>query len=299
MELRNLSLFFSAAKLGSISKAAIAARVSQPTVTYSIRNLEKEIGAQLFFRGKRPFHLTPAGQSLLSSIEPHVQSIEQFFVATDWMEDATKLLTIVAGPQVVAHFLPPVIRSYLSEFPESKLRVIQKVRLELDNTVLSGQADIGIDMNPPRSLGLKFQRIARVDRVIITPLGHPLKREKNITFAKLAKCPIIVHGDDGNPTNKALLDGFSRQGLQYNTVVELDNFDAIKRYVEVGAGIAVVPEMAIVDDDHIRIGVLPTQLLGKPLEIGLVTVNDKPQSARAQRFMAIVYENASAFTRNG
>ena len=173
MELRELRSFCSAAKLRSISRAAEQLGIGQPTVTTHIKKLEAEMGTVLFDRVKRPIQLTPAGATLAELATPLVEGIDSLAAKTALAEEEGPI-HLAATHDIIPHSLLRVVRVFLARYPHFHLRIRSGVREDVVKMVAGGEVDIGIIPGPERAVDLEFEPLFGYERVLITPLDHPL-----------------------------------------------------------------------------------------------------------------------------
>jgi DNA-binding transcriptional LysR family regulator len=284
MELRELRSFCTAAKLRSISKAAQELGLGQPTVTTHIKKLEEELGMVLFDRVKRPIQLTLAGERLSEIATPLVEGIDSLASMTSMAEERGPVY-IASTPDIIPHTLIRVVRVFLERYPQVHLRIRSGTRTEVLQMVEDGDVDLSVVQHPERSEGLDFEGLFLYERVLITPPGHQLTKEPLRSVEQIARWPLILMGR-GTYTRTVLEEEFRRRGLDYDVIVELDSMDMIKRYVELGMGIAVGPRLAIEPEDMKRLGVISLANLLPVEQAGIVTLRGKTKSTPTQNFIA-------------
>ncbi|MFQ5872725.1 MAG: LysR family transcriptional regulator [Dehalococcoidia bacterium] len=284
MELRELRSFCTAARLRSISKAAEHLGIGQPTVTTHIKGLEEELGKVLFDRVKRPIQLTLAGAKLSELATPLVDGIDSLAARTA-KEESEGPVSLASTHEVIPHTLLRVVKAFRSAYPHVRLRIRSGNRREVLQMVENLEVEIGIVPGPERGTAFEFEGLFRYERVLITPLGHPLLKTPLSSLEQIAQWPLILMGP--RTTTRAMLEaGFRRQGLSYDIVVELDSMDMIKRYVSLGMGISVGPHLAIEPDDLKELGTISLATLLPVEQAGVVTLRGKTLSAPARNFIA-------------
>ena len=286
MELRELRSFCTAARVHSISKAAVELGLGQPTVTTHIKKLEEELGMVLFDRVKRPIQLTLAGDRLAASATPLAEVRDS--LATMTSEAAEERRGPLASPP--ASTSPPPLRLarvFLSPFPPCSPQIRSGTREEVLHMVQDGDVDLGVVQHPEKSYGLEFQGLFLYERVLITPLDHPLLDEPLTSLDQIVRYPLILMGR-GTHTRTILEEQFRRKGLEYDIIVELDSMDMIKRYVALGMGISVGPRLAIDPEDRKTVGVISLANLLPVEQAGIVTLPGKTVSSPTRNFMSVM-----------
>ena len=286
MELRELRSFCTAAKAGGISKAALELGLGQPTVTTHIRKLEEEMGSALFDRSKRPIRLTPSGAALVDLAAPLVEGIDDLVESTTLAEQES-LITVATTNDMVAHTLLRTVTVFLNRHSHTRLRIRAAYMDEIIELVQTGEMDLGLIPYPGRSEELDFTGLFAYERVLITPLGHPLLQEEVVTFEQIAEWPLILRG--GMTLTRSMLESeFKRRGLSYEVLVELDGMDIIKRYVALGMGISVGPRLAIEPEDERSLGIINLANLLPIEQAGILTLRGKTLSTPAQLFIQVM-----------
>ena len=286
MELRELRSFCSAAKLKSISRAAEQLGIGQPTVTTHIKKLEAELGTTLFDRVKRPIQPTQAGATLAELATPLVQGIDSLAAQTALAEEEGPI-HLAATHDIIPHTLLRVVRVFLARHPHFHLRIRSGVREDVVKLVADGQVDIGIIPGPERGVEFEFEPLFGYERVLITPLEHPLLATPVESLDQIVAWPLIMMGPR-TYTRQVVEGEFKRRGLSYDIIVELDSMDMIKRYVSLGMGISVGPRLAIDPEDHEQLGIVSLANLLPVEQAGILTLRGKSVTPPVQRFLSVM-----------
>ena len=266
MEIRELRSFVAAARLRSVSRAAEALDLGQPAVSTHIKKLEVELRTPLFDRVKRPMLVTAAGERLAELAGPLIEGIDNLGKSATHAE-AEGPITIVTTPTLVSHFLTRALTNFRASNPHVRLRLRARLRSEVAQMVSDGEADFGIVPGPGSAPDLKFEGLFPYESLLIAPKGHRLLDEPLSSLDPVAEYPLVLMEPRTN-TRSSLEAALQRKGLRFEVSVELDSMDMIKRYVELGYGISVVPRIVIEPEDENNLGVvsvghlLPTELAG-------------------------------------
>ena len=295
MELRELRSFCTAARLASISRAAESLDIGQPTVTTHIKKLEAELSIQLFDRIKRPIQLTPVGAALAQIATPLVEGIDSLAAHAGVVQQEVPV-RVAATHEMIPHTLVQAVRVFLRTHPHVHLRINAGRREEIMRMVEEGQADIGLVPSPERGFDFEFLPLLPYERVLITPLGHPLLDMPILTLEEIAKHPFIMLAK-GTRTRRIVEAEFSRRGLQYEVVVELDSMDTSKRYVALGMGVSIGPSIVIDSQDTDEIGAVKLPHLLPVEQVGIIWLRGKTLSQHAQEFVGVVRDTLSVLNR--
>ena len=286
MELRQLRSFCTAAKLRSISKAAEHLGIGQPTVTTHVQKLEEELGTVLFDRIKRPIRLTVAGARLAELATPLLEGIDELVTTTSKAEKESPV-RVASSHDFIPHTLLRVVKAFIDMHPHIHLRIRSGTRTEVMQMVTEGEVDMGIVAHPVRAMDFDFQGLFAYERVLITPLGHPLLQVPLRSLEQIAQWPLILRGR-GSYTRLLLEEEFRRRGLSYEIVVELDSMDIIKRYVALGMGISAGPRLAMDPEDKDELGIVSLATLLPMEQAGIVTMRGKTLSTPAREFISVM-----------
>ena len=286
MELRELRSFCTAARLKSITKAAEHLNVGQPTVTTHIKKLERELGTVLFDRVRRPIQLTASGRALADLATPLVDGIDSLEAMTSEAEDREPV-HIASTPDIIVHTLLRAVRVFIARFPEVHFHIRSRTRAEVLRVVAEGEADLGIVEHPERDEAFEFQGLFVYERVLITPLNHPLLQEPLSSLDPIGAWPLILM-ESGTYTREILEEQFRRRGVAYDVVMTLDSMDMIKRYVALGLGVSVGPRLAIEPDDQHDLGVVSLANFLPVDQGGIVTLRGKRLSTATENFISVM-----------
>jgi DNA-binding transcriptional LysR family regulator len=202
MELRHLRYFCAVAEHGSFTTAARQLNVSQSGVSGQVRDLEKEIGVNLFRRKQREVTLTPEGSAFFNEArEILVRADRAVESAVRSSQGVSGTLTVgLCGPTTAA-FLPKLIRNFRKQFPGVTIALREVPPSQQIEGLLNGQIDIAFTRGiPAESKPLLFHELlVREQLVVALPKGHPLAREQTIALSRLAKERLIIFCREGAP----------------------------------------------------------------------------------------------------
>lgn len=242
----------------NLTEVAQALYTSQPGVSRQIRELEEELGVQIFVRaGKRLTGLTPPGESLMPIVEKLLFEADNLRRAgLDFSTSDQGRLSIAATHSQARYALPQVVRDFRSRFPQVVLHLHQGSPQQVAQMLLSGEADIGV---ATEALSTHDELVTlpcyRWTHSIVVPPGHALLDiEGPLTLEQLVQHPIITY--EQGYTGRAHIDeAFAREGLAPDVVLSAMDADVIKTYVELGMGVGIVASIAVdaERDRHLRL----------------------------------------------
>jgi LysR family transcriptional regulator, cys regulon transcriptional activator len=234
----------------NLTLVAEALHTSQPGVSRQLKELEDELGVELFERaGRRLLGLTPPGKAMLPIIERLLQEAENLKTAgSDFAHSDSGLLTVAATHTQARYALPAAVRDFRATHPQVTLHLQQGSPKQIAQLVLEGQADLGVATEAladyPNLVALPCYRWTHG---VVVPPGHPLAVEasegRTLTLARLAQFPLVTY--EAGYTGRSHIDeAFSREGLRADVVLSAMDADVIKTYVELGIGVGVIASMA-------------------------------------------------------
>ena len=236
----------------NLTRAADALHTSQPGVSRQVRELENELGVDVFVRqGKRLTALTPAGVAVVAICErllAEVASLKR--IGKEFSEPDRGELVIAATHMQARYALPQVVKAFLKKYPNVRLSLRQGAPRDLAEIVIAGQADIAIATETlDRYPELVTTPLYRWHHCVIVPAGHPLAKDKKLTLAKIANYPLVTY-DAAFSGRSALDDTFTDAGLKTDVVLTAIDTDIIKTYVREGLGVGIIAAIAVDGSDR-------------------------------------------------
>ena len=247
VKLRQLECFLQVARCDlSMSKAAAALGATQPAVSKQIRLLEEEIGVSLFDqRGNRLIELSTAGAEILKCAQAVWREAENIRrIAQDHSDRSSKVFSVATTFTHARYMLVKHVKDFIDRHPGIDLRLQQGAPERIMRLVVEGAADIGI-MTQPEGFPPELVSVPcfQMKHSLVMPLNHPLSARRAVTLDALAQYPIIAH-DVAHQIGREIERRFNEAGLRPNFVLQAQDSDVMKAYVEAGLGIAIIPKIA-------------------------------------------------------
>lgn len=289
MDIKQLQLFATVVRDGTISKAAISLSVTQPVITRQIRALEEELGVELFYRNGRGVILTEAGQLLQRHAEEILDAVAKARseVSASQATPAGKLV-IGVPPSVGTVLTVPLVQKIKSEFPNIALRVIEGFSGHVLEWLISGRIDVAVLYNPPKHPSLLTEPLLEDELFLLGPAWNPDNLEDGPVPIKLfQELPMILpsrpHG------LRTLLDAvLANHGVTPKIEMELEAMPSTLLLVEEGAGYTVLPYASVhqlVQKRRICCWPLDPRITRTLL---LATSNQRPMTASTRMLIRIV-----------
>lgn len=253
----------------NLTEVANALFTSQPGVSRQIRELEEELGVEIFERnGKRLTGLTDPGKGILKIIDRLLIEAENLQQAShDYSGKTNGTLTVATTHTQARYVLPQVVQAFRGLFPDVRIALQQSSPEHIAEWVLSGKADIGIATEGLSQFpDLVSFPCYQWHHVIVVPEGHALAEHPPhvpLELADLAAHPIITY-DVGFTGRAHIDDAFAQAGIATDIVLTAMDSDVLKQYVHLGLGVGLVASMAFDASRDIGLRAIPATHLFAP-----------------------------------
>ena len=243
-DLIDLQLFVQISEASSITRGADQSHMSLASASARIKGMEAALGVPLLQRGPRGVKPTPAGQALLHHAQVMLQHYEQ--MRGDLGNFARGIkghIKLLSNTIAATEFLPKPLALFLAAHPTIDIELEERNSAEIVTAVAEGYADAGILVEVADHGGLQTFPFATDRLMLITPRMHQLSKRRGVAFQD-----VLEHEFVGLGTGRALQEFLDRQaaraGQALKVRVRMTTFDAICQMVELGAGVAIIPEIA-------------------------------------------------------
>jgi DNA-binding transcriptional LysR family regulator len=294
VQIESLKIFCDLVETQSFSQAAERNFVTQSAVSQQVRSLEERFKRRLLerVRGRRELHLTHAGEAFYDAsrevLRAYTQLEENMRQLTGTVSGTVRVATVYS---VGLHELPPAVRQFMTSYPQAKIDLEYSRTTRIVRDVLSGAVELGVVAYPERRRGLEVVQLGGDRLVLICPPGHAFAKRKKLTATDLQGQDFVLFERD-IPTRRATDRILRSHGVTVQRVAEFDNIETIKRAVEVGLGIAIVPRPSVLDEQ--RTGQLAVVQLAEPewkRTVGIIYRSDRVLGTAAQKFIELLSKN--------
>jgi len=259
MELYQLKGFVRTAKLGNLTRASEELNITQPALSYQIKMLEQELGHPLFQREGRRLKLNSTGKVLLQSAEQMLgisDNIHRQMKELDSLEQGS--INLGTNDSNGLYLLPEIIQSFRREHPAIRFNIFNSHSSQIMDWILDDTIEIGIatlaHSNPAISNRILYER----EDVLILHREHPLAGKKQVDPRDLEDYPfLLLHR--GSLSHTRVIEVLKQESYGPQQLMRIGSIEVIKRYVEMGIGISVVPKA--ICDHEIREGRLVAKSL--------------------------------------
>lgn len=241
MQLETLKMFVDVVETGSFSRAAQLNHVTQSAVSQQIRALESRYEQRLLSRSARQVTPTPAGERLFRGCKEVLSRFEE--VEQEIREQATEAsgtCTVSSIYTVGLHELHTIQKQLLRTHPKVNVRLNYRRSDQVYDDIVLGAADLGLVAYPQSRPGVDVIPFREDKLALVLPPGHALATKSKVSMSTVTGLPFIAF-DREAPSRKGIDKLFRDKGLDLTPAMEMDNVETIKRAVELGLGISILP----------------------------------------------------------
>jgi len=253
---RRLQVFHAVAKQSSFTKAAETLFMTQPAVTFQIKQLEEHFNTRLFDRGHGKISLTPAGEVVLDYAERILALSAELDTRISELTGEIQGLLLIGASMTIAEFmLPRVLGEFKVAYPGVKARLTVANSETIEHGVAAHSLDIGLIEAPSRLPILSTEECCEDELQVVCSPAHPLARLKTVTPKQLLQHAYISR-EPGSGTREVTDSYFRRAGIapeDVNSVMELGSPDAIKGVVETGLGFAIMSKVIVAKEKQLGV----------------------------------------------
>lgn len=240
---RRLQVFATVARLLSFTKAAESLHMTQPAVTFQIRQLEEYFNTRLFDRTHNRITLTEAGELVK-------QYADQIIGMYKEMDNEVRTLTgDIQGPLIIGasttigeYFIPGIVGSYQNNFPDVKVRLHVANTNGIIHMVENNEIDIGIVEGPVNNKNLVKEVIWNDELVLVCPVDHALAAHKKLAIPDVLDYPFISR-EEGSGTREVVENYLTKRKIEpdsINIIMEFGSPESIKSAVTAGLGVSIL-----------------------------------------------------------
>lgn len=226
----------------SFSRAAEVLHRTQPAVSQAIRRLEEEIGEKLFDRSSKDGTLTFAGEILLDYARQMLNLRQTAHNAIREMRDLHQGKVTISANEHTVFYLLPVIQEFRRLYPAVKVEVQRGVSSRIPKEITAREVELGIVSFKPNDSAIKSLSVFTDELTLIVAPNHPLADRTVVSVKELGMESFIAHNAP-SPYRRKVIETFEKYQTKLNISVELPSLEAIKKLVEKGAGVALVPKL--------------------------------------------------------
>jgi len=280
-------IFLYTARAGNLTHAARQLYVTQPSVSYAIKQLESELGVSLFHRLPKGVVLTEEGRELLAYVEQSLTVLEAGETRVAAMKQlAEGELRIGASQSLIKHVLLPHLNAFHAEHPSIRIRLSPAKTTSILQDIRDGRLDCGLVHLPATGSGLTIHPIAELEDgfFVGAPFGH--LAERPLSTRELAELPLLSFSEESS-TRSFVQQWFGIEHCAYEPDIELGSVELLTEFARAGFGVALLTR-AFVQEELAdgRLIELETERALPRRKIGLALHSERKLALAAEPFVA-------------
>jgi LysR family transcriptional regulator, low CO2-responsive transcriptional regulator len=288
-------IFMHTARLGNLTKAAQELHITQPSVSYAIKQMEGELGVKLFQRLSKGVELTEEGRALFAYVE---QSFALLDAAEQHVTDLKQLtageVRIGASDSLIKHLLLPKLHAYHQENPGIRIRLSHGSTPAITQRLLDGQIDCAVLHLPVDDTRLDVHPLRTYEHGYVVGQAYGHVANRTISAQELAKLPHLLLSP-GSSTRVFVEQWFAAHGLRISPDIELGSIDLLIEFAKLGFGVAFIARSFVAEE--VRRGDLIELRVQEPIpqrSIGLAVRRGMSLSLAAERFAELLSDGLGA-----
>lgn len=240
----SLRLFISAARAGSIVRAAEQDHIAPSALSRRLADLEHAFGTALLVRSPRGVVLTDAGRLVFDRGVKMDEDLQALVREVETQGNQVRgTVRLYANMSAVVGFLPERLRRFMAQYPSVEVSLHEADTRDVIRACLDDRADVGAGVESSVPPGLESWHFASDPMQVVLPAEHPLAQQEALGFAQVLEHPLIgIH--EGGALDRLLHERAEALQMRFAPKVSVSSFDAVCRMVEAGLGIAVIPQSA-------------------------------------------------------
>ncbi len=244
MDLAQLEVFLAVARERKFSRAAEKLHRTQSAVSQSVHKLEEDVGEPLFDRSSRDGLLTDAGRILQEYAERLLNLRDDATGALVELRELHRGKLAIAANEFTALYLLPVLAEFRRLHPMIKIAVKRSLGSQIPGDVLRHSSELGVLTYDPQEPQLHSIVVYLDELIFVVPPGHPLAGEHQVSIRQLGAESFVAH-IVSSPYREKVIQAFKRHKTPLHMDIELPTLQAIKRFVAMGNGVALLPEISV------------------------------------------------------
>ncbi|KAF9126448.1 LysR family transcriptional regulator [Paenibacillus cellulositrophicus] len=283
-------VFYWAAKTGSLTQAAKALYLTQPSVSHAIKQLEERIGVTLFYRNSKGVSLTQEGKILFSYIEQSqilITLAEEKMVALKNLDSGE--LRIGGSDSLFKHYLLPFLEDFHVKYPGIKLHLNHGTTPEVISYLKEGRIDLGVVRMPIFDSQLEVTESIELQDCFVAGERYEELKGQALSMEQLMEYPVILFSRNSR-VRMAITELFEKYGHELKPDIEVGSVDLLIEFAKRGLGISYVTREFVAKE--LKEGSLFEIELDveiPPSKVGLMVMRNMPISAAAKRFIEVVH----------
>jgi len=252
MTLRHLKIFITVSDLGSMTAAAKALYIAQPTVSQAITDLEDYYGVKLFDRLSKRLFITEKGKQLLS-LARHITTLVNEMDQVMKNPDESGMIKIGASLTIGTYLLPKLVKEFAKYYPRLQVNAISKNTHEIEELIMQNDIDFAIVEGSVHTPEIITKAFMDDELLLVCGRDHPLYKKDSISVADLGNLHFIVR-EQGSGTRELFENSMASHEINWHLAWECNGSDVLKSAAINGVGVAVISQRLV--ESEIKTGEL-------------------------------------------
>jgi DNA-binding transcriptional LysR family regulator len=291
---RRLQVFHTVARLLSFTKAAETLHMTQPAVTFQIRQLEEHFNTRLFDRTHNRISLTLAGERVFEYAERIIALYgEMDSRVRELTGDVSGILIIGASTTIAEYVLPGLLGEFQLRYPHVNVRLSVSNSLGIVHLVENNSVDVGIVESPVSNKNLAVEVCWHDELVFICPPHHPMAKKKTVAVQELVGLPYLCR-EEGSGTRDVISEYLGRNNINLNELnlcMEFGSPESIKSAVEAGLGVSIVSRATVAKELKLKTLVALPLVPALERPFSFVYQRQKFRLRAVEEFMSFAHEH--------
>jgi DNA-binding transcriptional LysR family regulator len=288
MQFQDLAAFLAVAADHSFSSAARRLHRTQPAISQAVRRIVDVLGERLFDRSSRDGTLTEAGRLLQGYAQRLLGLVGEAENAVRELQQVRRGRVIIGANEAAVHSLLPSVERFAAAHPGVAVEVRRVPSRQMAEAVLDRSIDFGVLTFEPADRGIQTVPLGGDELVLLTSPRHALASKKRVTLEEVGRQVVIAHNDP-SPTRDRVLRVYERRRTSINIQISLPSLDGIKRAVEMGIGVALLPRRcALTEIARGHLVAVKVPALGGTRQVRLIFRTAGERSRAAEAFLEVV-----------
>ncbi|MFW8589504.1 LysR family transcriptional regulator [Glaciecola sp. 2405UD65-10] len=291
---KNMRAFVEVAKSNTFAEAAQKLFLSQPALSSAIKNMESQLGGQLFIRSTRRVELSPEGklflpkaQRVLIDYEGAIDDVKALFTAQQGSIVVSAMPSFASGP------LPQILQTFTQQFSNISIRILDVVMEKVIDNVKQQRAELGFVFTPPALEGLSFQPLMSDSFCVVMPQFHPLAKKESCRLQEIAEFPFVAMNRESS-IRKWLDTAMAQANISLKIITEASQLSTIGQLVASNIGISIVPQLCKHEMQNKGLVCLNVSDLAFNKQIGVIYRKQDSLSVAAQQLLLVLEQKGNA-----
>lgn len=285
--LRQLEILLAVHQQRSVTVAADALHLTQPTVSMQLKKLADAIGMPLYYQVGKTLQFTEAGELAVQSAKEVMDSFERLDMTLTNMRGLTAGTLKLSVVTTAKYFIPHLIADFCRLYPQIDVRFKVGNRQQIVDRMEQGDDDFCVFSHPPKSDAYELIEFLPNRLVAIAPQDHPLSSKKHISWKAFCEAPFLMR-ESGSGTRYAIEEHVKRFRERLNVRMTIESNEAIKHSVMSGLGVSILSEHTLTFGGQSGLSVLNIKELPIHTNWYLVRIKNKPLSPIAEALLSFV-----------